>query len=144
MYGMQGFPVQSYPVQPMPAPIPQPQYAQQPQPAVWQPAQPLPVKVRGVAAEPAPTRFVLPSPEALGVATNIKMPPAPVVDWSQIQARMARLGVVRYQKNALSTGGIRVTLLLANSQTPMEAQAETEAAAVLIALQHAETTVRPR
>src|ERR1700722_20979448 len=126
MYGVQGFPVQNFPQrQQVPAPVYQPQFAQQPQPTVWQPAQPLPVKARGVAAEPAPTKFVLPSPEALGVATNVKVPPALPVDWNQIQTRMARLGVIRYQKNALSAGGIRVTLSLATSQAPLEAQADT-------------------
>ena len=111
-----------------------------PLPTVWQPAE-LPAKVRGVSADPVPTKFVLPSPEALGVATTVSVPQAAPVDWRQIQARMERLGVLRYQKIPVPKGGCQVTLLLptvdpARSQ-PVEAQGETEAAAVLLALQTA-------
>ena len=152
MYGMQSFPVQNIPPQRMPAPQPQPQpqpqMAQQPQPAVWQATQPMPTKMRGVSAEPAAAKFVLPSPEALGVATKVQLPPAPAVDWTQIQARMARLGVVRYRKDPSPKGGIRATLVLPTAdplrELPIAAEGETEAAAIMIALQQAETTVRPR
>jgi hypothetical protein len=63
-----------------PAPVPQ---ARAPQPTQWQPpaqlasgisAQPLPTKVRGVSGTVA-AKFVLPPPEALGVA-NLNLPRA--------------------------------------------------------------------
>ena len=65
------------------APAPSPQ-ARAPQPTQWQApaqlasgisAQPLPSKVRGVAGTVA-AKFVLPSPEALGVTANLNLPKA--------------------------------------------------------------------
>lgn len=152
MYGM---PVMQ-PMQPMPQAMPlapptwqAPPQAMQPavapqQPLAWAPAQP--VKARGVAAEPAPKRFVLPDPERLGVSSNVAVP-APQVDWNQIQSRMARLGVLRYRKDPAPTGGWRVTLLLPTTDPargqPVTAQADNEAAAVLLAIEYAEAVPRP-
>jgi hypothetical protein len=155
MYGMPAMPMQPMQQAMQPAPQtwqPAPQAiqpaVQPPQPQkdlVWQPAQPLPVKARGVAAEPAPARFVLPAPEALGVTSSVAAPTAQV-DWNQIQARMARLGVLRYRKDSVPTGGWRVTLLLPTADPmrgqPITAQGETEAAAVLLALEYAEAAAR--
>src|ERR1700688_1733784 len=78
------------------------------QPTQWQTAPP--ATVRGAMADP-PKKFVLPSPTALGVSADLKVP-APTVDWKQIQARMERLNVLRYQKERLSGGGVQVTMLL--------------------------------
>ena len=120
---------------------PQPMYAQQAQPqqpTQWQAPRP-PAVVRGVAAE-VPVKFVMPRPEALGVATDLKLPTAHV-DWNQIQARMERVGVVGYHKQ-IQPGAVRVSLSLATGGLPVEAQGETEAAAVSIALQQAEMQKR--
>ncbi len=109
-----------------------------------------PAKARGVSAEPVSARFMLPSPEALGVTTSLSSPvqaaaTAPL-DWNVIQGRMDRLGVLRYQKDRLPAGGMRVLLLLptadATKAQPVEAQADTEAAAVTLALNAAESWLR--
>jgi hypothetical protein len=142
MMPMQPFP-QAAP--PAPRPVKPAVLPQVPQPTAWQATQPLPVKARGVAAEPAPAKFVMPSPETLGV-TAAAAAPMPQVDWQQIQARMARLGVLRYRKDALPTGGCQVTLLLPTADPtrgqPVQANGETEVAALLIALAQAEALPR--
>jgi len=146
MYGMPAMPMQPMPQawQTPPPPMqsaPRPQ--QPPQPLAWAPAQP--VKARGVAAEPTPKRFELPPPEALGVTSNVALP-TPQFDWTQVQARMARLGVLRYRKDPVTPGGYRVTLLLPSADPtrgqPITAQGDTEAAAVLLALEYAEAAAR--
>jgi len=112
--------------------------------------QPLPTKARGVSADP-PVKFVLPSPEALGVTANLNLrPPAAPntpVDWNQIQARMERLGVLRYEKDRQQVG-VRVMMLLPTSDPtrgqPVEAQAETEAVAIVMALDAAEAWMQKR
>jgi len=114
----------------------------QPQPASWQ-ARP-PATARGVAADNGPSRFVLSSPDALGVKAQA---PAVQVDWSAIQTRLERLRVVTYKKNTEGPG-VRVTLHLATANPglvqPVEAVAETEAAAALMALRAAETWAQNR
>ena len=170
---MQNFPMQGMPMQGMPQ---RPATAPTAQWTPWQPpaqpqspslayiaggappagAGPLPAKFRGVAPEaapvpPPPPKFVLPTPEALGIATNIPMPsqasPPPAVDWNQVHARMERLGVLRYHKEA-APGGVRVTLLLPMADPsraqPVEAVAQNEAAAVLAALERSEAWMRQR
>lgn len=99
--------------------------------------------VRGVAAAETP-KFVLPRPEALGVATSLNTPVvAPVqVDWNQIQSRLAKLNVVEYHKLAIR-GGVQVSMVLGGTQRQqVNARGETEAAAILNALQQAEATQR--
>jgi hypothetical protein len=132
-----------------------------PQPTQWQAPsnaslaagvapQPLPAKVRGVSADgPTVKKFLMPSPEALGV--NVSAPPLVVIaaiDWTLIQSRMERLGVLQYKKSALTNGGVRVTMLLPTSNPalgqPVEAQAETEGAAIAMALDAAEEWARKR
>ena len=138
----------------MPAPFPsvpprnmQPQVNATPRPTQWQNVNippPPPSVVRGVAPE-APAKFVLPRPEALGVATSIQTAPivAPVsVDWNQIQSRMERLKIVAYQK-VHQGAGVRVSMTLPN-QSPVQVEGATEAAAILVALDQAERlSVRP-
>ena len=144
---MQPLAIQQPPMQPARPPVQQPQ---PPQPTAWNAMQPLPAKVRGVAADQPPRKFVLPSPEALGVATNVSPAPSAQtrIDWNHVQARMERLGVLRYQKELVPSCGCRVTLLLRSADPtcgqPVVAQAESEAAAVLMALEHAETWARQR
>ena len=133
-----------------------------PQPVQWQAAptallasgvsaQPLPAKTRGVSADaPAMPKFSLPSPEALGVSVSASPPRAVTVqvDWKQIQSRMQRLGVLQYKKNSLANGGVGVTMLLPTSDPaigqPVSAQAETEADAIILALDAAEAWARKR
>ena len=133
-----------------------------PQPPQWQTAPlahaasgvnppSLPAKARGVAADvPAVRKFFLPSPEALGVTATSSPPPAvkAPVDWNQIQSRMQRLGVLQYKKNSLPNGAIGVTMLLPTSDPaigqPVAAQAETEAAAIILALNAAEAWTQKR
>jgi hypothetical protein len=141
MLSMQAQPM-AYPSAP-PRAVPAPQANAAPRPTQWQNVPPPPSVVRGVAPE-APAKFVLPRPEALGVATTI--PAATVaapalVDWNQIQARMERLKVVAYQK--LHQGdGVRVSLTLHN-QAPVNAEATSEAAAIHLALERAERVSGP-
>lgn len=109
-----------------------------------------PAKVRGVSADP-PKKFTLPNPEALGVTSNLNLPQAVTVktpvDWNQIQARMERLSILRFEKDRLP-GGVRVRILLPTSDPsrgqPVDAQAETEAAAIVMALDAAEAWTRKR
>jgi hypothetical protein len=113
---------------------------------------PMPAKARGVSAEPTLTKFVLPSPEALGVSANPPRPQPdaakPQVDWNTIQAHMDRLGVLRYQKDRLGAGGVRVLILLPTADPtkaqPVEAQAATEAAAIALALEAGEAWMQKR
>jgi hypothetical protein len=141
---MQPFPQAMQPTWQAPPQAMQPTVRPQPapQPIAWAPAQA--VKARGVA-EATPARFVLPAPESLGVASNVALP-AVRVDWNQIQARMAQLGVLRYRKDSIAAGGCQVTLLLPTADPergrPVTAQGETEASAVLLALEYAEAAVR--
>jgi hypothetical protein len=150
-----GVPVYGYPGQFAPSPFVQTQPLRtQPPPTQWQasgvPTQP--AIVRGVAPEApaAPPKYVLPRPEALGVSTSLNLQPAaaPPVDWTQIQTRMERVGVVGYDKDRSTPGSVRVTLTLRTAdparRQPVTAQGDTEAAAVLLALQHAEAWVQKR
>ena len=118
------------------------------------PKQPAYVKARGVAEEvvPAPKKIYMPSPEELGVRTKLavqkpQVQPA-LADWNALHARMEKLGVLRYQKERSPTGGVRVTLLLPTADPtrgqPVEAVAETEAAAALAALARSEAWMQQR
>ncbi len=113
---------------------------------------PPPVLSRGVAGTTLP-RFEMPSPTSLGIATNLRQPtpvaapppPQPQVDWNQIQARIDRLGVRRYEKGRTPTGEVRVLLELPTTDPtrnyPVEAQGESEAVAVTRALAQAEALI---
>ena len=129
---------------------------QMPSPAFLASGQPNAGKVRGVSADPQPApitaKFVMPSPQALGVSTELSsrpLVPLPAqVDWNQIQSRMERLGVLRFEKDRASDGVVRVRLLLPTADPtkaqPVEAQAATEAAAILLAVEHAEQWMQKR
>lgn len=140
--------------------MPMRQQAAQAQPTPWKSApplahqaagvqtQPVPVRTRGVSAE-APAKFVLPSPQALGVTVSLHSPAVKApIDWNLIQSRLERLGVLRYEKNILSADGVRVVLLLPTSDPaqgqPVTAHAATEAAAIVMALDAAEAWARKR
>ena len=104
----------------------------------------------GVAAQTLTAKFVLPTPEALGVSANLNVPqpPAPTtqVDWGVIQTRMERLGVLRYKKDPISAVAVRVTITLPTNDPaqgqPVSAEATSEAAAIAMALDAAETWTR--
>jgi hypothetical protein len=90
----------------------------------------------------------MPSPEALGV--SISLSPAPAakteIDWSRIQSRLENLRVLRYEKERPQPGVIRVRIVLPTSDPtrgqPVVAEAQTEAAAILMALDAAEAWQR--
>jgi hypothetical protein len=98
---------------------------------------------------PQPTRLTLPSPEQLGVSGT---GPAPVtspatalrVDWNDLRARLERLGALGLHLDKLAIG-YRVAFLLPTNQPDrahhIEATADTEAAAIRLALQRAEAWV---
>jgi hypothetical protein len=75
-------------------------------------------------------------------------PAAAPVDWNRIQARIERLGVLKYEKERLGVDMIRVRLILPMADPkfgqPVTAQAATEAAAILMALDHAEAWMAKR
>jgi len=121
-----------------PQPAPQPSR----QPTQWQQAaapSPPPSVVRGVAGKEAP-KFVLPRPEALGVATSLPATPPVQVDWNEIQARLAKINALEYRKVANPAGGVHVTLSFssATQRQQVDGRGDSEAAAILSALQQAE------
>ncbi len=148
---MYGYPGQFAPPM-VQAPPPRTQPMPAAQPTQWQTSgipKP-PAVVRGVAPE-TPPKYVLPRPESLGVSTSLNLQPAAApapVDWTQIQARMERVGVVGYDKDRSTPGIVRVTLTLRTAdparRQPVAAQGDTEAAAVLLALQYAEAWTQKR
>jgi hypothetical protein len=111
-------------------------------------------KVRGVSAEPSPARVPvpakinLPSPEELGITARQPAPPRPTatppapVDWNTVHTRLEKLGALRFQKDVLPAGGVRVTLILPTANPamgqPVEAIAASEAVAIALALDRAE------
>jgi hypothetical protein len=101
-------------------------------------------KVRAVSQESAPPtpparpRIVLPTPESLGIQVATTTPRA-AVDWNQIHARLDQLGIVNFQRDRLPEGGFRIVLALPKQQ--VEGTGATEAAAMVAALQRAETLV---
>jgi hypothetical protein len=116
-----------------------------PAPTTWQTPVAAVVNPRQTLAN-----FVLPTPEALGVTADLTaaQPAAPgQVDWNAVQARMERTGVLRYRKEALP-GGVRVTLTLRTSDPnfgqPVVAQANSEPAAIAMALDAAEAWAQKR
>ncbi len=137
---------------PRATPMPTYEPMRAPQATQWQVPRPAPIQqpplgiARGVSQEPtAPAKFVLPSPQALGVSTTFNLPAAPVaapVDWNQIQARIERLGVLKYEKERVGPDLIRVRLVLPTADPtlgqPVSAQGATEVAAILLALDQAE------
>lgn len=101
------------------------------------------VPVQQVAAN---TTISLPPPEELGVLpanpVAAKTTPADTVDWNTIHARLRQLGAVGFHLRKLADDSYRVTFTLPTSQTQrthlVEVDAQSEAAAVTLALQRAE------
>jgi hypothetical protein len=146
---IQQAPIRQAPVQqerPQQATVQQDRPGNSPAPTTWQ----TPPIASVVNPRPTLARFVLPSPEALGVSvslTGAQPAPATQVDWNAVQARMERTGVLRYKKEALP-GGVRVTLTLRTSDPglgqPVVAQATSEPAAIAMALDAAEAWAQKR
>ncbi len=112
----------------------------------YNPALPPPKLSRGVSGPSLP-KFEMPSPNSLGIATNLRQPtpiaqPQQQIDWNMIQQRIDRLGVRRYEKSRTPTGETRVLLELPTTDPtrnyPVQAEGESEAVAVTRALQQAE------
>lgn len=152
-------PMQSAQVPAMPVNGGQPQAA--PRPVMNTPApmlasaEPRP-KVRLQApdepVQPAATRLTLPPPEQFGigakpvaatapVAPAAETPAAPAVDWNITKQRLDRLNAVAFHSDRLAPGGFRISVLLPTRDGThhIEAEAGSEAAAVAIALERAET-----
>lgn len=83
----------------------------------------------------------LPSPEELGVDSPAAKSQA-VINWTQVHRQLARLGALSFYQQKLPGGGYRVTFLLPAGKEGrahhVEAIAETDAEAVLLALDRAE------
>jgi hypothetical protein len=98
-------------------------------------------KVRAVPEDsPAPLpRLVLPTPESLGIQFRDTTAQAAAVDWNAVHARLEQLGISNFQRERLAQGSYRVILALGTRQ--VEATGATEAAAMVTALQRAESLV---
>jgi hypothetical protein len=87
--------------------------------------------------------LILPSPAALGIQQADHAPSAAqTVDWNHVHARLGRLGALGFHMDRLPQGGVRVTFMLpAGDQRArqIEVVADSEAAAVNAALEHAES-----
>ncbi len=140
----------------------QPQRQQMPSPAYlaagnvpppqWAPP-PSAARMASAETPPAPKLqpLALPAPEALGIRPGT---PAPLqaatakVDWNEVHARLNRMGALRFQLDKLPDGRTRAGFWLPtgpmSAPYPVEAVADTEAGAVLQALQRAETQVASR
>ncbi len=104
----------------------------------------VPPKVRMHAPEepPAP-RLTLPPPEHFGIFPGSTSAPLPL-DWNAAKQRIDRLGTQGFHCDKLPQGSVRVTLLVPSGQGihQVEAEAATETAAVLGALERAESLRR--
>jgi hypothetical protein len=93
-----------------------------------------------------PARVTLPKPEQLG----IRKPPQRDngLDWADARRRLDVLGAVTIQSTKLPEGGCRFTCLLAtgrpNYNHRIEAEGATEAEAVRLGLERAESWARQR
>ena len=101
-------------------------------------------KVRMQAPEPTSTsaRLSLPPPEQLGLAPTRSTSPQESLDWNQVRTRLDRMGAVGFHLDRLERGGTRVRFFLParqpNTTQHIEAAADTEAAALRLALDRAE------
>lgn len=138
-------------IRPMPV---QPVWQQAPRPPAQVPAAmaehsaPRP-KIRMQAPEPTTTsaRLSLPSPEQLGLSP-IRTSAGESVDWNLVRTRLDKMGAVGFHLDKLNQGGTRVRFFLPagqpNSTQHIEAAADTEAAALRLALDRAEAFARNR
>lgn len=123
-----------------------PYLPQRPQAMPTKPAPAAPMWTPNPANHTTFSKFVVPSPEALGVSAQLSFSQptasATSVDWGAIQARLERLGVLRYKKSDVSSQIVRVTITLPTSDPaqgqPVTAEAQSEAAAIAMALDAAE------
>lgn len=97
----------------------------------------------------ASSRLSLPSPEALGISIGKRRnAPAEAVDWNHLRARLNQLGALGFHLDKLTHGGTRVRFFLPSGQPNnthhIEAAADTEPAALRLALERAETWARTR
>ena len=114
------------------------------------PAQAPPPKVRAQSPEePKPaarsTPLVMPTPEQLGIGSSARPAPA-AADWSAARRRLELLGASCFQLEKRPAGGYRFVCLLPTAQPGrshrIEAEADTEAEAVRVALERAEQWAR--
>jgi hypothetical protein len=95
-------------------------------------------------AETAPARLRLPSPAELGLppAGADKVSADASVNWTEVHNRLDRLGALSFHQEKMPGGGCRITFLLPTGQPhrahQIDAQAETAAEAVRLALERAE------
>jgi hypothetical protein len=93
-----------------------------------------------------PSPVTLPKPEQLGIRKP--RPRENGLDWTDARRRLESLGAVTFQSTKLPEGGCRFTCLLptdrANYNHRIEAEGATEAEAVRLGLERAETWARKR
>jgi hypothetical protein len=141
VYGLS--PQQLPPRYAMPQSVPGPQSQPTVPPPPMLAAGNLKPKVRAQAPDappPAPPRIVLPSPEALGIQVAAA-PTATAVDWNRIHGRLDQLGIVNLRRDRLAQGGYHVLLELPGRR--VEGTGATEAAAMVAALERAESAAAP-
>jgi len=126
-----------------PAANPQPERPWLAQGPAFAPEAPQP-KFRLQAPEdpPAPRRLSLPAPEDLGVHPPPDARVSTNLDWNAARAKLDQLGALSFRVDKLASGSHRVTLLLPTQSRDrtrqIETSAESEAAAVQMALEQAE------
>ncbi len=138
-------PAMTYPAQPYPLRQPaQPPAVAANAPRAAAPTRTQPLVRAQAPEEPNPARpplLTMPSPEQLGVSVR---PVANGVDWTALHEQMRKLGVVSSHTEALPDGRIRFTCWLPRDKPGLtqrvEAVADTEAAAVQLALTHAQAS----
>jgi hypothetical protein len=93
--------------------------------------------------QPAPVTLELPSPESLGIGTELSPPPAAArtVDWSALHSRLNRLGALSFAVQRPSAQLVRMISLFPlpeNKVHRVEVSAATEAEAARLFLEQVE------
>ncbi|MBL8793045.1 MAG: hypothetical protein JNM56_04010 [Planctomycetia bacterium] len=98
-----------------------------------------------VAAPPAPSPLVMPSPEQLGIGGGGVAPESPV-DWTAVHRRLDALGATCFHMEKTAAGGCKVTCLIPTRQPGrqqhLEGHAASKAEAVRLVLEKAEEAIR--